>query len=279
MAIRKKTITATATATTTPMVIDRPSDGWALESAVTSPCAMGGQRSADPYHRSVRRRLLLLVVVVLWGAACGDDAGPGEARADQVRQAAAAAGLDDEVADFLALAARGATATYEATFPGPDEGTTLVVANRPPDRRVDVLRGDDVTEVRLVLDGEALECRPDEESGRIETCDRTDALVEPPGMFDTVTLDRLTTALGERRDDFEFRIERRDVAGVEATCLVTERRPGRRAAELGERGEICVSAEGALLRVEQDGETLEATTYSTDIPEGTFERPGAPPSD
>ena len=224
----------------------------------------------------MRARLLVLAaVLVSCGTGCGDDPGSGDERAEQARQAALDAGLDREVADFLGLAARGVTATYQASYPGPDDGTTLVVANRPPDRRVDLLRGDDVTEVRLVLDGEAFECTPDADSGRIETCERTDALVEPPGVFTASALDRLTAALTERRDDFEFRLEQRDIAGVEATCLVTERR---RAADDGApsgRGEICVSAEGALLRVEQGGETLEATSYTTEIPDGTFERPDA----
>ena len=223
----------------------------------------------------MRSATVLAVIAALLLGACGDDDSGGQ-RAEQARTAALDAGLSDEVADVLALAARGATATYQATYPGADDGTTLVVANRPPDRRVDVLRGDDVVEVRLVVDGEALECRPDERSGRIESCTRTDALVEPPGLFRGEALDRLTGSLADRKDDFDFRVVDDRVAGADARCLRTVRKPGRgNRSDLGERGEICVSMEGVLLRVELGGEALEATDYATEIPDGTFVRPDA----
>lgn len=226
-------------------------------------------------------RFPLPVAVALVGlsalGACGSGPSPGDQRAEQARAAAIEAGLDDDVADFLALAVRGQTATYQVTFPGPTPGTTLVVANRPPDRRVDLLEGDVVTEVRLVLDGEAFECPRDAEADRIGTCTRTDALVEAPGLLPPQALEELTSSLRERQDDFSFRVERSPIAGVQAHCLVTERKPGRERPDVGERGEICVSPEGALLRVDQDGESLEAIDYRTDVPDDTFARPDAPP--
>lgn len=215
----------------------------------------------------------LLLFVAAAVAACGDGSDPGDERAEQARTAAEEAGLDDDVVDFLALAARGSTATYQVTFPGTTPGTSLVVANRPPDRRVDVLDGEDVVEVRLTLDGEAYRCTKEDGAERIDTCERTDAFVEPPGLFQPAALDRLTTSLRDRREDFAFSIRDAEVAGADARCLVTEVRAGRERPELGDRGEICVSPEGALLRVEQAGESLEATEYTTDVPDGTFERP------
>lgn len=223
----------------------------------------------------MRSATALVVAAALLVGACADDDSPGDRRAAQARAAAVEAGLSEEVADFLGLAARGATATYQATYPGAEDGTTLVVANRPPERRVDVLRGDDVLEVRLVVDGEALECRPDERSDRIESCTRTDALVEPPGLFRAAALDRLAESLADRIDDFDFDVVDERVAGVDARCLLTERKEGRRRSDLGERGEICVSPDGVLLRVEQGREILEATDYTTAIPDGTFVRPDA----
>lgn len=204
---------------------------------------------------------------------CGGDDDPGTARAEQVEAAATDAGLAADVSDFLALAARGPTATYQATYPGPEPGTQLVVANAAPDRRVDVVVDGVVTEVRLVVDGEAFRCVRDADAGAITDCERTDAVVGAPGLFDDGTLDRLTTALLDRADDFSFRVETAPIAGVEATCLVTEIRAGRSRPELGDRGVICVSPQGALLRVDQAGEELEATDYTTDIPDDTFERP------
>lgn len=206
-------------------------------------------------------------------AACGGDGDDtGDQRARQARDAALAAGLDGDVADFLARAARGLTATYQVSYPGPEPGTTLVVANRPPDRRVDLVVDGVVTEVRIVLGGEAFECRRDPDTERIDTCTRTDAVVDPPGLFDDA-LDELTASLAERLDDFTFRVTSRPVAGVEARCLVTEVREERRRPELGERGEICVAPDGALLRVERPGESLEADDYTPEIPDDTFVRP------
>ncbi len=216
------------------------------------------------------------MIAVLLSGCSGDDPGPGDQRAAQARAAALDAGLDADVADFLALASRGETATYQATYPGPSgTNTELVVANDPPDRRIDVLHGDVVTEVRLVLDGQAYRCPRDGDKGAIVDCERTDAVVETPGAFDDAALTTLTTALRDGREDFTFRITSTPIAGVSASCLVTELRPGHERPDLGSAGTICVSPQGALLRVDQAGETLEATDYATEIPDNTFVRPDA----
>lgn len=227
-----------------------------------------------PYDPAVRRSTALLALA-LTAAGCGDGADVGDDRAGQARAAAVEAGLDDDVADFLGLAARGQTATYQATYPGPDDGTTLVVANRPPDRRVDVFADDVLIQVQISLDGEAFLCRRDAETEQIDRCERTDAIVEPPGTFGASAMESLTSSLADRLDDFEFRLETSAIAGVEARCLVTRVRDGRERAELADGGTICVSDEGALLRVAQGDEVLEATDYTTDIPDNTFVRPDA----
>jgi len=187
-----------------------------------------------------------------------------------VRAAAVEAGLDADVADFLALLARGDTATYRVRFPGPAEGTELVVRSRPPDRRVDVLADGEVVEVRQVVDGEAFSCAPEEAGGF--ACERTDALVEPPGVFGGGALDRFAEGLAERRRDFTFAVEDRRVAGVEARCLVTRRRPGRDDPELGDAGTICASPQGAVLLVDQGSERIEATAYGTEVDPEVLER-------
>ncbi len=227
-----------------------------------------------PYDPAVRPAALLLALGLLV-AACSDGADVGDERATQAREAALDAGLDVEVADFLALAARGETATYQATYPGPEAGTTLVVANRPPDRRVDIIEDDAIIQVRLSLDGESFTCTRDDEADAITACDRTDAIVEPPGLFGSATMDALTQSLSERADDFDFSVEETAIAGVQTRCLVTNVREGHERPELVDSGTICVSFEGALLRVAQGDEVLEATDYTTDIPAKTFVRPDA----
>lgn len=217
--------------------------------------------------------LVPIVVACLCAAACsgGDDV--GDERAEQARAAGIEAGLDGDVADFLALAARGQTATYQATYPGPDEGTQLVVASRPPDRRVDIVDDDLVVQTQLAVDGEAFRCPRDPDADAIVECERTDAIVESPGAFSTAAMESLTESLADRLADFEFALETSAIAGVEARCLVTRVRPGSERPELADGGTICVSPEGVLLRVVQGDEILEATDYTTDIPENTFLRP------
>ena len=214
-------------------------------------------------------------------ASCGEDAdeieATGDERADQARTAALGAGLDDEVADFLALLARGDTATYEVRFPGPAEGTELVVASRPPDRRVELVSEGATTEVRLVTGGQAYTCTPDEDEEL--TCERTDALVDPPGVFRPEAIDELGDALADRVDDYTFEIEVLPVAGIEARCLVTRLRSGREAAGLGASGTICASDEGAVVLVDQGGDRLEALDYSTEVDDDAFVRPDDPGAD
>lgn len=234
------------------------------------------------YCRSVRSGLVLTRLVLAIAAsvslvlgACGEgtDARVGDVRADQARTAALDAGLDDDVADFLALAARGVTATYQATYPGQDGASQILVASRPPDRRVDVLVEGEIVESNLVLDGKSFDCPRDPEEDAIVTCTRTDALVESPGLFTESAIDDLTTALGEWRDDYTFSVETTPIAGVEARCLVTELRDGREQPQLAASGTLCVSPQGVLLRVVQAGEDLEATEYATEVPDNTFVRP------
>ena len=222
------------------------------------------------------RATLAALVLAAGAAACGDDtdevAATGDERAEQAEAAAQDAGLEDDVAEFLGLLARGETATYRIRFPGPADGTELVIANRPPDRRVELVADGTTTEVRLVTEGQAFTCTPVSESDEL-TCERTDALVDPPGVFRVEALDELSESLAARADEYAFEIEVLTVAGVEARCLVTRLRAGQESAELGPSGTICASPEGAVLLVDQGSDRLEATEYGTDVDGDAFVRP------
>ncbi len=221
----------------------------------------------------------MLAATLLLAAACSDDpdeiAATGDERSEQARAAALDAGLDGEVAEFLALLARGDTATYEVRFPGPEDGTELRISSRAPERRVEVRRGDQIAEVRLVTGGQAYTCTPDDDTEDL-ACDRTDALVDPPGVFRAEALEALTASLTERAEDYTFEIEVIPVAGIEARCLVTRLRSGREAADLGASGTICASDEGAVVLVDQGDDRLEALEYSAEVDDDAFVRPDEP---
>ena len=94
-----------------------------------------------------------------------DDSVTGE-RVEQVRQAALDAGLSEEVAGVLALAAKGATATFQITYAGAD-GAGITVSQEPPNRRVDALTAGLIVESQVVRDhvGYLCDLPPDGQPG------------------------------------------------------------------------------------------------------------------
>lgn len=210
-----------------------------------------------------------LLALALVAGACGGDGSPADERADQVRDAAEEADLAGEVTDVLLLAARGVDGTFQVTYAG-EEGTSIVISQRPPDRRVDVVAGTKVVSSQVVRGGVAYRCEPpeDDPSGPL-ACRRTAGSVDAPGAFTEEALDAFTEALTS--DDLELRVEERTIAEATATCLVAD--PGRGPTDGTGPGveTICLSAAGAQLLVDTAGERLVAEAYTTDVPEGTFE--------
>jgi hypothetical protein len=190
---------------------------------------------------------VLLPVLLLLAGACGDDGGDlGDERGDQVRAAARKAGLPADVADVLALAAQGETATFQVTYAG-TEGAKLVVSQAPPDRRVDVVAAGTVVESRVLRGGTAYRCELGEGADPQLECDRAAGAIEAPGTFTDAALDTFTRQLAASRDGTTI-----DLNGPGAETL-------------------CVSPEGAQLLVDAGGERLVAESYTTEVPEGTFD--------
>lgn len=230
----------------------------------------------------MRRPLLLaagIALVVAIGVAVvavrgdDDDAALAVDRARQVRQAATAAGLDADVAEVLALAARGATATFQVSYPGTD-GTSLVVSQDPPNRRVDVLQAGLVVQSQVVRDGVAYRCqlptrgRPGDELD----CTRTGGAIESPGAFTEDALRTFTEELAASLDALDLTVEERTIAGAPASCLVTAPKAGTVLDPAGPGVDtICLSEEGAQLLVDRGGERVVADDYSTAVPDGTFD--------
>lgn len=216
------------------------------------------------------RRALLLLLLVLAGA-CGGDETAADTRADQVRAAASEAGLRADVVDVLVLAARGVEGTFQVTYPGED-GTSLVVSQAPPDRRVDVIAGARVAQSRVFRSGVGYSCTPpdDDPTGALD-CERSEGALEAPGAFSADALDTFAADLAASIDEIDLTVETRTIADTQATCLVAVPKAGPTDGTGPGVETICLSAEGAQLLVDVAGERLVADAYATEVPEGTFE--------
>jgi hypothetical protein len=218
---------------------------------------------------------------LLAGGCGGDDdqAAVADERVEQIRAAADAAGLPDEVAGVLALAAIGSTSTFRITFSG-DDGTKIVVAQAPPNRRIDILLGQQIVESRVLRDGIGYSCTVPSTTVATGTeldltCTRTAGALRTEGVFTTEALEDFTANLAGSKDDVDLTVEHRTIAGVDATCLISAPKAGTplTGTEPGPET-ICLSAEGAQLLVDAGGEKVTATEYGTDVPEGTFDVSG-----
>jgi hypothetical protein len=185
-------------------------------------------------------------------AACGDDdPTPGETRAEQVRDA----GLPDEVAEVVALAAASIDATYRVTYEV--EGRTITVTQRPPDRRVDTAHPDGSEDSTVTVDGRTHACsRPPDGDWTCE--DLGDA--DDAGRFDAAAVDDFVAAV--EGEDLE--VTERELLGVDARCLRTAPTPAT----------LCVAPTGAILLVERPAGTVRATAYTTDVAGDAFVLPG-----
>jgi hypothetical protein len=217
------------------------------------------------------------VASTLFLAACGDDGG---SRGEQAADAAQQAGLDEPVVDFMALAASAPDAVFRVTYEAVDESgepVTVTVTQDPPDSRIDVATGDGGSVSTITTGGERYQCT----TGPGDTAPRCTTAGPAPGasagtggqIFTADALRALTDALLDRRDDYDFSVEDRPIAGVEARCLVTQLRPGR---DGGEEGTLCVSPEGAQLLIAVPRGRMSAISYTTDIPTDAFELPADP---
>jgi hypothetical protein len=223
----------------------------------------------------LRPALAAFSLAALVAGACADAPTSAEQRAEQAKRAAADAGLAEDVQDFLALAAGAVGETYQVTYGSTqgDDQVDVILSQRPPDRRVDVVRGD-TTDTRLVIDGASYQCQRASDQWTCAAASGGGDELAP--VFDEDAIASTTRALEEAKADYDFRIETRRLLGVDATCLVTELKSGHEAAgSLGRDATLCLSPEGAALLVQRPSDEVTATAYRTDLPGDTFELPAA----
>jgi hypothetical protein len=214
--------------------------------------------------------LALALVACGTGGGGGDEL--GDQRAEDARAAAESAGLPADVAAFLGQLGGAVTATYQVTYPATDGTGSVVISQDPPNRRVDLTDGRDLVESHITRDGTSYRCVPIEKKGAL-TCERTGSGDDIGGAFTPEALASTSRQLRASASDYDLAIERRTIAKAKVTCLVATRKPERPAADAGIDGTICVSVEGVVLAVIRGDEEIEATGYSLEVPDGTFELP------
>jgi hypothetical protein len=115
-------------------------------------------------------------------------------------------------------------------------------------------------ESRVFRDGVGYRCAPPagDSAGSLE-CKRSESGLDAPGTFTEESLQTFAEDLAKAGDDTPLTVEERTIADTDATCLVA-----------GDET-ICLSDEGAQLLVDANGDRLEASSYTTDVPDGTFD--------
>ncbi|MFP5376695.1 MAG: hypothetical protein ACLGIO_07950 [Acidimicrobiia bacterium] len=219
------------------------------------------------------------VALVITGAACGEGGGglggrareAGRQRSAQARDAAREAGLPEPVADVIGDAAGAVGRTFTVTYDTGDGGrATLVQA--PPRRRFDVTLPAGPTRTTMVNEQGSFAC---EQRDGAWTCLPSQ---DPPpdiGPFAPTALERTIGSLSTAQATYDIRVEPRPIAGIEARCLVAQRKPSAAGdPALGERGVLCVAPSGAVVAIEQPGQLLTAVDYDDSVDENAFTLPG-----
>lgn len=208
-------------------------------------------------------------------AGCGgDDPSASDRRQEQVADAAEAAGLPEDVTDFLADVAAGVDGTYRVAYDVADpSGATqrLTVTQAPPDRRVEVDRPEGPDTVTIGGEEGTHECRRPADD-QPYTCEQV-AGAGSEGVFGEDQVEALRAVLADGAEAYDFAFGEQAVAGVTARCLVATRRPEVDDPALGEEATLCVSPEGAQLLVATPSGTLRAVEYTTEIPADAFALP------
>jgi hypothetical protein len=218
-----------------------------------------------------------LVALVTCGSDEGTAADAARTRADQARDVAREAGLSPAVQAILADAAGAVDETYTVVYRigGAGVGRSVVVQD-PPHRRIEleVATGDlTVTRLFIANDDGTFACTRATDRWQCQRNADAPAGLGPLALGD---VQEATQDLLDAKEDYTFTVERQQIAGVEARCLVTALKPGRQPDQRGERAVLCISPEGVPLRVEASTGALTATSYRRSAAAEAFRLPAPP---
>ena len=227
--------------------------------------------TAASYPPAVLRAVAVLIVAVT-AVGCGQHESPAQktahARENQTRQAARKAGLSPAVQDLLALYATAATNKFAVTYAPSTTGTTFVLIQDPPLRRVDVV-APPVTRSVFVTKQGTYECALENQQW---TCQQSQQQEGAPGLLSAADLDTFIADLNAARTNYTFSVTKKTVAGTDARCLVATPKQG----VAGPSSTLCLSSRGAVLLSEGTSNPLRAVKYSTSVDDRRLQLPTAP---
>jgi len=220
----------------------------------------------------VLRAFAVVLALALVAVGCGRHETPAEktthARENQARDVARKAGLSVPVQDFLALYAIAASNTFSVTYGPSQAGTSIVLLQAPPQRRVDVV-APPVTRSVFVTKQGTYECSLQDQKW---TCQQSQQQEGTPGLLAPADIDRTVAELKSARTNYTFTVTSKKVANTDTRCLVTTPRPG----VAGGGSTLCLSSRGAVLLVEGAGNPLRAVRYSTSVDSRRLALPAQP---
>jgi len=214
--------------------------------------------------------LVGLVGLIASGCSKGEKSAADKTADERVKQArdvARKAGLEPQVQDFLALYASAAGSSFSVNYE-PSNGSTVVLIQDPPQRRVDVV-APPVTRSVFVTKTGTYDCSLQNQQW---ACQQSTEQQAAPGLLAPEDITRTAAELTSARTNYTFKIENRTIAKTTARCLLTTPKPG----VAGPGSTLCLSPEGAVLLVEGTGNPLKAAEYSTKVDERRLELPTKP---
>ncbi|MBV8304051.1 MAG: hypothetical protein JOZ04_07560 [Acidimicrobiia bacterium] len=218
------------------------------------------------------RSLAAVALVACTAVACGQHESPAaktlDERQNQARQVASRAGLSPAVQDFLALYATAADNSFTVTYGPSAAGTSIVLVQDPPLRRVDLVAPPVTRSVFVTAQG-TYDCALDNQKW---ACEQAQQQEGPPGLLAPADIDRTVAELQAAKTNYTFAVTDRTIAGTRARCLVTTPRPG----VAGGGSTLCLSPRGAVLLVEGAGNPLRAVKYSTSVDTRRLALPATP---
>ena len=218
----------------------------------------------------MRRAAIALLAVV--AVACTSHPSPAEKTAQkrekQARDVARSAGLSSGVQDVLGLYAKAADSAFTVTYGPSQAGSSIVLIQDPPLRRVDVVTGDITRSVFVTKQG-TYDCAQQDKQW---SCQQSQQQEGTPGLLAPQDIARTVEQLKAAKTNYTFAVTTRKIAGVGVHCLVTTPRPG----VSGGGSTLCVSSQGAVLLVQGTENPLMAVKYSTSVDDKKLRLPATP---